>query len=364
MEKQKLLPSVLNTNEETVITSPQRIDTTAITGLRALASMNILVGHLIVTCHVTWQDDDFVDLLGGVSVSLFFLLSGFIVAIAYGRKDISTPDKKQKFKSDFYKKRFARLLPMYYFTILLNMYFVTYFIDEGGWFNFVLQWILMTPWFGGGPINGPLWQLASTVWVFLFFPYVLPFIKKITERFRWYCYFFILQAFLFYLLLFTVGYQMARGIPFRTLPVFIMGYLLGSHRMDYPTDGDSQNNNNICCSCCTCSKCCSSCCSYYTRLFNCFSPSKNNTKYYTDFIFSFVTIFMIIGCISSKYVTGLARMTLEPMLIFIQGLMLYSLTIENAKDSFFYKFCSTKPLMLLEKWDCLFMLYKIQLFDI
>ncbi len=53
--------------------------------------------------------------LGYSSVSFFFILSGFVLAIAYGQR-IETLDRKK-----FWRARFARIYPLYFLTLCLDV---------------------------------------------------------------------------------------------------------------------------------------------------------------------------------------------------------------------------------------------------
>eukprot|EP00588_Corethron_pennatum_P030087 CAMPEP_0194333628 /NCGR_PEP_ID=MMETSP0171-20130528/63358_1 /TAXON_ID=218684 /ORGANISM="Corethron pennatum, Strain L29A3" /LENGTH=129 /DNA_ID=CAMNT_0039095929 /DNA_START=144 /DNA_END=530 /DNA_ORIENTATION=+ len=57
-----------------------KIDTDALTGLRGLVALHIALGHILNNSRVG------IDLQGGMSMSFFYLLSGFIMSIAYGSK--------------------------------------------------------------------------------------------------------------------------------------------------------------------------------------------------------------------------------------------------------------------------------------
>src|SRR6266481_3833483 len=55
----------------------------------------------------------------GVGVSYFFILSGFVMIIAYGKKSKISP-------LAYYKNRFARIYPVYLIAILLLLICVRY----------------------------------------------------------------------------------------------------------------------------------------------------------------------------------------------------------------------------------------------
>ena len=67
---------------------PRKIDTKALTGLRGIVALHIAISHY----------SGFglgVDLLGGPSLALFYILSGYIMTIGYASKLIH-PDVNQR----------------------------------------------------------------------------------------------------------------------------------------------------------------------------------------------------------------------------------------------------------------------------
>jgi peptidoglycan/LPS O-acetylase OafA/YrhL len=79
---------------------------------------------------------------GGAAVSLFFILSGYVMAVGYSRRDVSDFSKKVTFAKEFYTKRMARLLPIYYIALLFSLYWpVLMFRDPKGYYKY---WVCQT----------------------------------------------------------------------------------------------------------------------------------------------------------------------------------------------------------------------------
>ena len=114
-----------------------RANTNALTGVRSLAFLNIASGHFVFLMDKAL----YVDLIGnalksklkdplvngvfysgGAAVSLFFILSGYVMAVGYSKRDVSKFAKKVTFAKEFYLKRMARLLPIYYIALLSSIY--------------------------------------------------------------------------------------------------------------------------------------------------------------------------------------------------------------------------------------------------
>ena len=92
-------------------------------GLRGLASLHILFFHAFKYSSVE------VNILGEMEMPLFFLISGYSLALTYGLTEYdghttccSTIDADETQEPlllrtfNFYRNRFARTIPMYYFS--------------------------------------------------------------------------------------------------------------------------------------------------------------------------------------------------------------------------------------------------------
>lgn len=108
-----------------------------------------------------------------IGVSYFFILSGFVMIIAYGSRD----------KIEFYsyiKKRFARIYPVYFLAILLlfsNFVVVGRNIDCKG---LALNVLLLQSWIPGFALsfNTPGWSLAVEMFFYICFPFLFNIIYK------------------------------------------------------------------------------------------------------------------------------------------------------------------------------------------
>jgi exopolysaccharide production protein ExoZ len=132
-----------------------------IQALRAFAAVAIIVAHLSQK-HVTWQ-------IGVIGVDIFFALSGFVMIL-------STSSLKQKpnAASIFLRRRFIRIVPMYWlFTVLVMVYegrhAATFSLNE------VIHSLLFIPFRQGQPAEHyfPIlavgWTLAFEVFFYLCF---------------------------------------------------------------------------------------------------------------------------------------------------------------------------------------------------
>lgn len=106
-----------------------------------------------------------------VGVSYFFLLSGFVMIVAYGKKE------KVSFWN-FITRRLARIFPVYVLAILLllaNFLWVNKSIDLKAFF---LNLSLFQCWFPGYALsfNSPGWSLSIELFFYISFPFLLNYV--------------------------------------------------------------------------------------------------------------------------------------------------------------------------------------------
>ncbi|EBS6313052.1 acyltransferase [Salmonella enterica subsp. enterica serovar Millesi] len=109
----------------------------SIQALRGIAALMVALGHLNVFLNGVYSQSNLGDLLffnGAIGVDIFFVISGFIIALA--------TEKKESFVCvKFIIKRFFRLYPVYLFSFLVFSLVVTHIFLLGKesiplWFNF------------------------------------------------------------------------------------------------------------------------------------------------------------------------------------------------------------------------------------
>ncbi|NIF05499.1 acyltransferase [Chryseobacterium sp. Tr-659] len=136
---------------------------TQITFTRFLAAMAIVISHFnkdLFLYKINYISTIF--LKANVGVSYFFILSGFIMIVAYHQKD------KIKYL-DYYKNRFARIYPLYVLGLLL--YLVTRYLNFSVYDCFLYLFGLQS-WLPGKAmiLNFPGWSISVEFLFYLLFP--------------------------------------------------------------------------------------------------------------------------------------------------------------------------------------------------
>ncbi|WP_236814622.1 acyltransferase family protein [Arthrobacter sp. FW306-2-2C-D06B] len=136
------------------------------TGLRYLAAALVLVSHAAPVLAAGTVIDQFGS--GGyVGVTFFFVLSGFILTCS--RRDGDT-------KASFYRRRFARIYPLYFVTWLLAVAVSFVSGADKSVTGIVLSLVLLQAWvpdplvYGAG--NPPGWSLSAEAFFYAVFPFI------------------------------------------------------------------------------------------------------------------------------------------------------------------------------------------------
>jgi peptidoglycan/LPS O-acetylase OafA/YrhL len=153
----------------------------AVTGLRFLAALHVYFGHAMDPSG-----------LGGVflynsrsSVSLFFVLSGFILAYVYA--DGATPIDRRR----FWIARFARIYPVYVLSIAIALpVWLAEVRARGESIAFyvvptivaVLALAQSWNWSIANAINGPAWSLSVEAFCYAVFPAIVERVRRLDPR--------------------------------------------------------------------------------------------------------------------------------------------------------------------------------------
>jgi len=114
---------------------------------------------------------------GPIAVGYFYVLSGFIMAIAYYQTDLQHKTQFNKFK--YWVARFARIYPVYLLALLI-MAAAKFKTLGQDWETLPLHILLLQSWIPGYPItlNTPGWSLSVEAFFYLCFPFLLAWIYQ------------------------------------------------------------------------------------------------------------------------------------------------------------------------------------------
>jgi len=216
------------------------IDTNNLAGLRGIATLHILISN-----YVGFISD--VDLFGGVSVSLFLILSSFILTVVYGQRvqGMNSSAEILTFSKEFYVKRFARIIPICYLSIIFSL---AIGIVSKSRIQFVLTWFYLTSWVGLAPFNYPLWTVSTILFYYMCFPYMLQYIGKVRNRQQFSIIMYVASIaaaiilYGIYLVILSIPiaipladvtdpFFFARSFPLGRLPLFAMGMAIAFERL-------------------------------------------------------------------------------------------------------------------------------------
>jgi len=120
-----------------------------------------------------------ISLFGQTGVTLFFVLSGFLIT----RILLTTRSEKGFFKN-FYLRRILRIFPLYYFFLILSYYIFPYifsssipdFYSQLYFYLYLQNFAVTFNWPAVGP--GHFWSLAVEEHFYLFWPFVVFFLNS------------------------------------------------------------------------------------------------------------------------------------------------------------------------------------------
>jgi len=163
-----------------------------VNGLRGLAICGVVFHHLFFGLFLYGQHEPsfFLQTIkavlssGWLGVNLFFMLSGLVLYWPYacGKRSFShISDIGQ-----FYKKRFVRLFPLYWFVCIVSMVFAADIaISEPSFLRWFAALMAVTfPFSAGSFVPRPNWVLWS-LGVEILFSVLFPFVVLLIHRFGW-----------------------------------------------------------------------------------------------------------------------------------------------------------------------------------
>lgn len=149
-----------------------------LTFTRFLAAISIVVFHFGTKLFpFNLKATAFLFEHANIGVSYFFILSGFVMIVAYGNKE------KVDYVS-YIRKRFARLYPVYLLAILLYLLYilVKHNKSPNDYKGLFLNITLLQSWVPGQALsfNSPGWSLSVELFFYVCFPFLYNFFYKRT----------------------------------------------------------------------------------------------------------------------------------------------------------------------------------------
>lgn len=124
-------------------------------------------------------------LLSNTGVTLFFVLSGFIMVHVYGAR-LSKGIHWREWKL-FYMTRIARIVPVYLIALALTIGYVVYAKELWTIKSLILQVLFLQAWFPHESLNLNFtgWSLSVELFFYALFPALILFLSKRTWSWRW-----------------------------------------------------------------------------------------------------------------------------------------------------------------------------------
>lgn len=223
-----------------------------ITFTRFIAALTVVFFHYgqnIFPANISFLFENITA--GPIAVGYFYVLSGFIMAIAYYQPD---PAKQTAInKKKYWIARFARIYPIYLLALLIIVA-AKYKTLADDWISLPLHLFLFQSWIPGYPItlNTPGWSLSVEAFFYFSFPFLLLWIYKHgTKSLSLFSFFlWIGTQFLLLSLLNSEEYAPKTLLhdfiyynPLMHLNTFIMGLLTGIYFKSLNTNKFVKNNS-------------------------------------------------------------------------------------------------------------------------
>ena len=143
-----------------------------LTFTRFIAAFSIVVFHYgneIIPFNCSFVS--FIFVRANAFVSYFFILSGFIMIIAYGSENTINI-------SNFFKNRLARIYPIYLLALMLALIYYIKYHSPINYSDLILNLFVIQAWIPGkaASFNPPGWALSIELFFYSVFPFLFNYI--------------------------------------------------------------------------------------------------------------------------------------------------------------------------------------------
>lgn len=140
--------------------------------IETLQGLRFLFMLLIFFHHFTWKDTEIFEFGGECDVSFFFILSGFVLSLAYGKKiDDGTFSQKQ-----FVIKQLSKFYPLHILTLTTIIMLDLRIGEDIDTYKVILCILLLQSWIPSNDFNfafnGVSWFLSDIIFFYLIFPFL------------------------------------------------------------------------------------------------------------------------------------------------------------------------------------------------
>jgi len=201
--------------------------------LQALTGVRFLAAFLVVALHFAQPKDPLIKAFVGhgfIGVTLFFVLSGFILSYTYSL----APGEMKGTASSFWSARFSRIYPMYLISLVLATPVVLYWsILPNPYLPALASLSLTQAWlpFAMREWNPPGWSLSAEAFFYLLFPFAITRISRLSctrlLNFSALCWAASLTAPLVYVVNGSINLDFWMFNPLVRLPEFLLGVAVG-----------------------------------------------------------------------------------------------------------------------------------------
>ena len=157
---------------------------TGLTGLRFLAAFYVFVFHIHLRIPLGFLPAPFQTVIsvGALGVTVFFVLSGFILTYSHIKDFSATQIPTARYYSHFLFKRIARIYPAY-LAGLLSCILVSWWLQDLPSKTVVALDITMlesyVPWLSMKWYGGGAWSVSTEFFFYLLFPLLLPLLLRL-----------------------------------------------------------------------------------------------------------------------------------------------------------------------------------------
>ncbi|MGW7094435.1 acyltransferase family protein [Streptomyces sp. NPDC054874] len=164
---------------------PQGSRLSSLTGVRFPALLLVFLNHIHLGLPLTSPKAGetyyaWAGWIGQAGLSLFFLISGFLL-VWTARENDSAPQ--------FWRRRFVRIAPLHWVTFALSLAIFAHPVVSGT--AAVLNFLMLSSWSTDpdifGSMNAPSWSLTCLALFYLLFPALHRAVRRIPARRLWWC---------------------------------------------------------------------------------------------------------------------------------------------------------------------------------